>query len=333
MGYFQAYLNHIYVIGGLIGLFLGGEGLIRGAVSLAERFHIPKLVVGLTIVGFGTSMPELLVCLQAVSRGAPDVAIGNVVGSNIANVLLIAGTGALIFPLNTMTKGLRRDVIVMLLAGLALLWFALRGMISQRDGLIMVAMILVYLIFVYLQERKSKPAVDVEDVGSSQLSVPWAIAFVAGGLAMLVFGADYLVKGSTAIASAMGVSEAVIGLTLVAVGTSLPELTVSVMSAIKGHNEVSLGNVIGSNIFNVLAILGITAGIHPIPIAPQFLSLDIPMMLGTTLWLCVMVFAFKRIGRLSGLLCLIIYAAYMLWLGLGAEGFNNIFAHIRLKFA
>ena len=327
------YLNQIYIIGGLIGLFLGGEGLIRGAVSLAERFHIPKLIVGLTIVGFGTSMPELLVSLQAVARGAPDVAVGNVVGSNIANVLLIAAMGALIFPLNTMTKGLKRDVIFMLLAALALLWFALSGKISQRDGLIMICIIMAYLIFVFLQERKSKSVVEVEALSSSHLSVPWAVAFVAGGLALLVFGADYLVKGSTAIASALGVSEAVIGLTLVAVGTSLPELTVSVMSAIKGQNEVSLGNIIGSNIFNILAILGMTAGIHALPISPQFLSVDIPLMLGATLWLCIMVFAYKRIGRLSGFLCLLIYAVYMLWLGLGAEGLNTLFVYLTHKMA
>ena len=269
-------------------------------------------------------MPELLVSLQAVNRGAPDVALGNIIGSNTANILLIAGVGALIMPMSTQTKGLRRDVIVMLLAGIALLWFAFKGVISQQQGLIMAGLILVYLVLVFVLERKKTATVEMEDIGAKHLSLPWAVTFVAGGLALLIFGADYLVKGSTAIASSMGVSVAVIGLTLVAVGTSLPELTVSTMSAIKGQNEVSLGNIIGSNIFNIFAILGITAGIYSIPVSAQFLSLDLPLMLGATLWLCVMVFAFRRIGRLSGLICLVVYAVYMTWLALGSVGFQAL---------
>ncbi|WP_236621658.1 sodium:calcium antiporter [Asticcacaulis benevestitus] len=320
MHFVQTYINQIYVVCGLVGLFLGGEGLIRGAVSIAERLNIPKLIVGLTIVGFGTSMPELLVCLQAVNRGAPDVALGNIIGSNTANILLIGGVGALIMPMSTQAKGLRRDVIVMLMAGVALLWFAFKGVITQQQGLVMAGLILVYLLLVLVLERKKTIPVEMEDIGAKHLSLPWAVTFVAGGLALLIFGADYLVKGSTAIASSMGVSEAVIGLTLVAVGTSLPEFTVSAMSAIKGQNEVSLGNIIGSNIFNILAILGITAGVYSLPVSAQFLSLDLPLMLGATLWLCVMVFAFKRIGRLSGLICLLLYAVYLTWLGLGAAG-------------
>ena len=208
----------------------------------------------------------------------------------------------------------------MLLPGISLLWSAFKGVITQQQGLIMAGLILVYLVLVLVLERKKTATVEMEDIGAKHLSLPWAVTFVAGGLALLIFGADYLVKGSTAIASSMGVSEAVIGLTLVAVGTSLPELTVSTMSAIKGQNEVSLGNIIGSNIFNILAILGITAGLYSVPVSAQFLSLDLPLMLGVTLWLCVMVFAFKRIGRLSGLICLAIYAVYMTWLGLGAAG-------------
>jgi cation:H+ antiporter len=320
MDFVQTYINQIYVVFGLIGLFLGGEGLIRGAVSIAERLNIPKLIVGLTIVGFGTSMPELLVSLQAAKSGAPDVALGNIIGSNTANILLIGGMGALIMPMSTQTKGLRRDVIVMLLAAVALLWFAFTGAISQPQGLVMACFIAVYVVLVLALERKKTAIVESDDIAAKHLSLPWAVTFVAGGLVLLIFGADYLVKGSTAIASSMGVSEAVIGLTLVAVGTSLPELTVSTMSAIKGQNEVSLGNIIGSNIFNILAILGITAGIYSIPISAQFLRVDLPLMLAATLWLCVMVFAFKRIGRLSGLLCLVIYALYMIWLALGAEG-------------
>lgn len=331
MALIQQNLNLVYIIGGMLALFLGGEGLIRGAVALADKLRLPKLLIGLTVVGFGTSMPELMVCLKAVQRGAPDVALGNIIGSNTANILLIACAGALVMPLATRTKGLRRDVSVMVLAAAALVWVAVQGGLSVQAGQGLVAALGAYLLFVFLQERKTAAASPKSEVEVKPLSLPIALAFVAGGLVFLILGADYLVRGATAVATSMGVSEAVIGLTLVALGTSLPELTVSVMSSLKGQNEVSLGNVIGSNIFNILGILGITAMVHPVAISPEFLKVDLVVMAGASLWLACLIFVSPKIGRLSALLGLATYAAYMAWLAVGRDGIGRWLAVLAEK--
>jgi len=299
---------------GLVGLFAGGEGLIRGAVAIADRLHLPKLLIGLTIVGFGTSMPELLVSLKSVQSGTADIGVGNIVGSNIANILLIAAAGALIRPISTRTHGLRRDALIMLLATGVLAWFAWQGAISRDEGLGMIAALVAYLILVAILDRKQVPPADD---GKKPLPVVLALCFVAGGLAGLVFGADALVTGAGHIAKAFGVSDAVIGLTLVAVGTSLPELTVSIISAIRGQNELALGNVIGSNLFNILAVLGITSAAAPMAIDRAFLTVDIPVMLTAALGLVLLILFAKRIGRLPALTGLTAYGAYMAWLSVG----------------
>jgi len=299
---------------GLVGLFAGGDGLIRGAVAIADRLHLPKLLIGLTIVGFGTSMPELLVSLKSVQSGTADIGVGNIVGSNIANILLIAAAGALIRPISTRTHGLRRDALIMLLATGVLAWFAWQGAISRDEGLGMIAALVAYLILVAILDRKQVPPADD---GKKPLPVVLALCFVAGGLAGLVFGADALVTGASHIAKAFGVSDAVIGLTLVAVGTSLPELTVSIISAIRGQNELALGNVIGSNLFNILAVLGITSAAAPMAIDRAFLTVDIPVMLAAALGLVLLILFAKRIGRLPALTGLTAYGAYMAWLSVG----------------
>ncbi len=311
MEYITGHINYVLVIGGLLGLFLGGEALIRGAVAVAERLKIPKLIIGLTIIGFGTSMPELLVSLQSVHQDSPDVAIGNVVGSNIANILLILGLGALMRPMATTARNLKREALIMLVVSGGLIWLAWTGTISQQAGLIMTGALLAYLLLVYLLEgRKAND----DALPDTRLS-PWvALLWIIAGLAALIIGADCLVRGATAIARDFGVSDAVIGLTLVAVGTSLPELTVTILSAIRRQNEVALGNVLGSNIFNILGILGITAAIHPLPVATHFLQLDLPLMLAAALCLAGLILRGKPIGRLTGLLFLLVYAGYTLWL-------------------
>lgn len=314
MGYFAAYMDWFLIGGGLLGLFLGGEALIRGAVTIAERLRLPKLLVGLTIVGFGTSMPELLVSLKAVSKGAADVAVGNVIGSNIANILLIAGMGALISPFIIRGNGVKRDALVMTLATTALAWFAWQGGIDRRVGLALTATLCLYLVAVLIMDRNHSPA---EEETSKPIPFFLALIFVGVGLLSLVFGADSLVRGATSIATQMGVSQAVIGLTLVAVGTSLPELTVSVISAFRRQNEMALGNVIGSNIFNILAVLGITAVITPVHIDETFLQVDIPVLLAATAGLLLIVVLRPKLGRLIALSGLAIYATYMAWLALG----------------
>lgn len=309
------YLNWILVGGGLVGLFLGGEALIRGAVAIADRLKLPKLLVGLTIVGFGTSMPELLVSLKAVQSGAADVAIGNVVGSNIANILLILGAGALIRPISTASPGVRRDAVVMVLATGAFAYLAWRRGIAASEGIVMTGALAVYILVVLVMDRK---AVTMPADTQTPLAAPWSLALVGVGLAALIFGADALVRGATAIATEFGVPEAVIGLTLVAVGTSLPELTVSVISAVRGQNELALGNVVGSNIFNILAVLGITSAVAPFAIKPAFLRVDVPVMVAAAVALGLLVFTRPRLGRLPAIGGLLAYGIYMTWLASGA---------------
>jgi cation:H+ antiporter len=316
MDFITSHINYVLVAGGLLGLFLGGEALIRGAVALAEILKVPKLVIGLTIIGFGTSMPELLVALQSVHHDAPEVAVGNVVGSNIANILLILGAGALLSPITTTARGIRRDALIMLMASCGLVWLAWQGVISQRIGLILVGVLMAYLLAVYVMESRKSEGIAPQKV---RMSPVVAVLWLIGGLAALITGADCLVSGATAVAREFGVSDAVIGLTLVAIGTSLPELTVTLLSSIRRQNEVALGNVLGSNIFNILGILGITAAIKPLPVAPHFLQIDLPLMVGAALLATILIFRGQNIGRLSGLLCLLTYAAYTAWLMKGPE--------------
>ncbi len=310
MDFINQHLDLIFIAGGLMALFLGGEGLVRGAVGVAERLRIPKLLIGLTIIGFGTSLPELLVSLQAVRNGAPDIAVGNVIGSNIANVLLTLSVAALIYPINIKRGGERRDSLVVVLASLALLWLAIQGMIDTRAGMIMVGALVVYLLVALLLDRNTQG----EAPAGKAMPFLKALVWIGGGLALLVFGADFLVKGATAVARDVGVSDAVIGLTLVAVGTSLPELTVSVIASFRRQNEVAIGNVLGSNIFNIAGILGITAWLHPLTVSPAFLTVDLPVMVGTAVLAFLLIWRGKPIGRLAAVAGLVFYGLYTIWL-------------------
>jgi cation:H+ antiporter len=290
---------------GLVLLVLGGDWLVRGAVALAERFRVPPLVIGLTIVGFGTSAPELLVSLKAALSGRGGIAIGNVVGSNIANILLILGIAALIGPIVARMADLRRDLAWMLGSSALLVPLFWNGNLGRIEGAVLVVGILTYLA-ICLRSAGDEPAVE-HDV----MAVWKALGLVLLGLAALVGGARLLVDSATEIARTYGVSEAVIGLTIVAVGTSLPELATTIAAAIKGQRDIALGNVIGSNIFNVLSILGITALIAPIPIEGRFLAIDVPFMLVVSLALALMIWRFHGFGRIVGALMLLIYAGYV----------------------
>lgn len=310
MDLINRHIDLIFIAGGLLALFLGGEGLVRGAVGVAERLRIPKLLIGLTIVGFGTSLPELLVSLQAVRDGVPDIAIGNVVGSNTANILLILSVAALIYPIHLKGGGERRDALVMVLASLALVWLGTRGAIDMQTGMMMVGALGGYLLVSLFLDRNAQGNAPT----GKPMPVLQALVWIGGGLTLLIFGADFLVKGATAVAKDFGVSDAVIGLTLVAVGTSLPELTVSVISSFRRQNEVAIGNVLGSNIFNILGILGITAWLHPLTISPTFLTVDLPVMAGAAVVVCVLIWRGKSIGRLTAVAGLLAYGLYTLWL-------------------
>lgn len=299
---------------GLAGLFLGGSWLVRGAVALALAFRIPAFVVGATVVGFGTSTPELLVSVEAALRGASGVAIGNVVGSNTANILLILGLTAAFGAIVAVWREVRGDMLWMLGAALITLPVMIDGRVGRIDGVILLAALGLYL---FVSLRRSDP-----DVTPLPVRDPiWrASLFVILGLVLLMVGARFLVDSATILARGIGVSEAVIGLTVVAVGTSLPELAASVTAALRGQREIALGNVVGSNVFNILAILGITALIKPIPVETRFVPVDVPAMIAATLVLLALVAWRGAISRPAGIAMLAAYAVYVAALALGLTG-------------
>lgn len=302
-------MEYILVVVGLACLFFGGDWLVKGAIALSAKLGLPAFLISLTVVGFGTSMPELLVSIRAALTNAPGIAIGNVVGSNIANILLILGLAAAIAPIRAIKGNSKRDLLVMLLATIALIVIMFTGTITFSFGLIMVVALGAYLTLAYFQDR----AMGADNTEESVMSTsPMMIGIlITAGLVFLAGGADFLVKGATILATDFGVSEAVIGLTIVAVGTSLPELATSITAAFKRQSDIAIGNVIGSNIFNILGILGITALIAPIPVAERFAQIDGWVMLGVTAFLFIILIAGKAISRILGLLFLVAYAAYM----------------------
>jgi len=293
---------------GLVALLVGGDFLVRGAVGVARRFGVSPLVIGLTLVGFGTSAPELVTSLSAALAGAPAIALGNVVGSNIANILLILALAALIRPVSAQMAGLPREAAWVGGSALGLAVLAVAGQISFVAGIGLLALLGVYLWGAF--RSSAVPALDV-DIPTDPL--PKAATFLIVGLALTIGGAIALVDGATGIARAYGVPEAVIGLTLVAVGTSLPELATTVMAARRGQSDVALGNILGSGIFNILGILGTTALFAKLPIESSLLP-DIGVMLATTAVLIGLLFWRRAISRVAGLVFLLLYAVYMAWL-------------------
>lgn len=299
-------MDWLIVIGGLAGLFIGGEALVRGAVGIARKLSIPPLLIGLTVVGFGTSTPELLVSVDAALRGVPDIAIGNIVGSNIANILLIIGVSALIWPIRVAGDTLGRDTAVMLAAAVVLIPMFWMGEVGRLAGVFLCGGLALYLVRAYQYPGQGAEAPEP----SGPVSVWPLLAWLGAGLLALMLGARFLVEGAVNIARDAGISEAFIGLTIVAVGTSLPELATSLVAALRRQSEIAIGNVVGSNIFNVLGILGVTALIAPIPVAGRFLTLDLPVMIGVSAVLAVLLLR-PRIGRGAGVALILAYCAYV----------------------
>ena len=300
-------MDWVILLGGLVGLLFGGEALVRGSVGIARRLAIAPLLIGLTVVGFGTSTPELLVSVDAALRGVPDIAIGNIVGSNIANILLIVGLSALVWPIRVLGGTLRRDTGVMMAAALVLIPVFWLGAIGRLSGAVLVAGLIAYLVWAYLRPGAGK----AEDDPSPMVPLWQSALWVAVGLVALMLGARLLVDGAVSIARGYGVSEAFIGLTIVAVGTSLPELATSLIAALRRQSEIAIGNIVGSNIFNVFGILGVTAVIAPIPVAPRFLTFDLPVMIAVSLVLTGLLLTRQVIGRWVGVALLAGYAAYV----------------------
>lgn len=261
-------MTYLMVLGGLILLFVGGEGLVRGSVSVARKLNISELVIGLTLVGFGTSVPELVTSLRAIDEGAVGIAVGNVVGSNIANILLVLGVAAVIHPILTNPRALMRDTLVMVLVTMllcAMIWFDL---FSRLAGGMLVAGLLAYITFSLIADQAAGDDAAEMHAGEGETveasyGVGLGVLIALAGLVGVVIGAKLLVDGGVIIAREFGISETVIGLSIVAVGTSLPELATSAIAALRGKADVALGNIIGSNIFNILGILGVTALVHP----------------------------------------------------------------------
>lgn len=312
-------LNILFLFVGIALLTFGGEALIRGSLAAARRLGVSPLLSGLFIVGFGTSAPELVVSVNAAIEGRPDIAIGNVVGSNIGNILLILGICAVITPLAVKPLVLRRDAATVVAASILFLVLVLVGgsALGRADGVIFLVVLVTYLVWAYWSERfHAAPSAALHKAEADELSgLPHSVfstsALVVSGLLLLIFGSRVLLVGAVGIAEQLGVSEAVVGLTIVAVGTSLPELSISVIAALRRHADVAIGNVLGSNIFNLLGILGVSAVLQPLPAHERVLQFDQWVMLGTSVLLSLFLYTGSRLSRLEGGILLIGYGAYV----------------------
>lgn len=305
--------------GGLVGLLVGGELIVRGAVATALRLGLSPLLIGMTIVALGTSAPEVVTSVEAALAGVPDLAVGNVVGSNIANVLLVVGLCALVRPMLVANASFRRDALATFigtLAGMAVLFL---GVVERWMGTALIVLLLAYLGYAYYQERHGKESAAARqmaeeaaaEAGGKQTGLLLGLLFTVMGLALIIVSAHLLVKGAVEIARFAGLSEAIIGATIVAVGTSLPEMVTSVVAALRGQSGVALGNVMGSNLFNIMGVLGATAVTQPFPAPPTILELDIWVMLAATLALWFLAARRPVVGRLEGGLLLLCYAGYL----------------------
>jgi cation:H+ antiporter len=334
----------ILLIAGLVLLVIGAEVLVRGASKLAAIVGIPPLIVGLTIVAYGTSSPEMAVSVMSSFAGQADIAVGNVVGSNIFNVLCILGVSALFAPLIVAQQLIRLDVPIMIgVSGLMLL-FGLDGKIGRSDGIILFLGAILYTIFLIYQGRKEQnPEVQQQYENNCPertegTPLVWLInlAYIVGGLGLLVLGSRWLVDSATAIARSIGVSELVIGLTIVAAGTSLPELATSVVASLKGERDIAVGNVVGSNIFNILAVLGLSAAVSPngVAVSNAILRFDAPIMIAVAIACLPIFFTGNVISRWEGIVFLGYYLAYTIYLILGSTGHSALplFSSVMLMF-
>ena len=317
----------VLFLAGIALLIAGAEALVRGASRLAAAIGISPLVIGLTVVAFGTSSPELAVSLQASLAGEPDIALGNVVGSNVFNILFILGLSAVIAPLIVAQQLVRLDVPLMIGASVLLLALALDGRIGRIDGLVLTGGIVGYCVIVVRQSLKEIPAVRAEyekEFGRRPRRTTRRVlnvVMVAVGLALLMLGSRWLLGGAVAVAEALGLSKLVIGLTIVAAGTSLPEVATSVVASVRGERDIAVGNVVGSNLFNVLAIAGASSLVAAdgIRVAPAALRFDIPVMIAVSVACLPILFTGYRIARWEGFLFLAYYAGYTLYLILDAS--------------
>ncbi|MGB7409294.1 MAG: calcium/sodium antiporter [Pontixanthobacter sp.] len=300
----------LLILAGLVGLGIGGEWLVRGSVGIAQRAGISNLVTGLVIVGAATSMPEMVASIQAALIGSPEIAWGNIAGSNIANTLLILGSAALIAPIVLKGSG-RRDALVAFVLSILIWIMAWRGMASAAFGIGLLVLLVVYIIWRY---RHPRPADEEEDSDGPPMVLWKALLFFALGVGALILGGKVLVDGAVEIAQFAGLSETVIGLTVVAIGTSLPELAASVAAALRGNSGLALGNVVGSNIYNLLLIGGVTMTIAPFPIPRELIDTEFPLVIGSAALVLLLCWFANRISRAVGALLVAVFVANTVWL-------------------
>lgn len=316
--------NISFFVAGLLLLIAGAELLVRGASILAARIGLSPLVIGLTVVAFGTSAPELAIGLQSGAAGEMDLLLGNVIGSNIFNVLFILGISAIITPLVVSRKLIRLDVPFMIGISILLYLFSLDGTISRFEGGVLFLILFLYIGYLIYDVRtdntEEEPPLNIEQLQNSGRHWIWHITFVVVGLALLVLGARWLVDSAVAFAQYLGLSSLIIGLTIVAAGTSLPEVATSIVASLKGERDIAVGNIVGSNLFNILCILGLTALILPqdIPVSAGVLGLDMPVMIAVMIACLPIFFTGHIIARWEGVLFLIYYIIYTVYLILAA---------------
>lgn len=319
-------MNFIMIIFGFLLLFFGGEILVRGSVKISKRLGISEILIGMVIVGFGTSTPELLVSIQASLMGQPDITLGNIVGSNVANILLILGVAAIITPIICNDKVINRDSFAVMTISIFLMGLSYFSIISRTVGSLMFISLIAYIIYSYKAERKQKSVTilshfvdtpheeEAKEFDTKKISLSTSVIIIIVGIIFLVFGANLLVKGSVNLARQIGISEAIIGLSLIAVGTSLPELATSIVASIKKNSDIVIGNILGSNLFNILGILGLTSIIKPINISNQIANFNIPFNMGISIASVLIIFLIKKFDRTVGVIFLIAYITYIAFL-------------------
>ena len=303
-------MDFFWLVLGLVILIFSGDYLVKGAVGVAEKFKISPLVIGMTVVSFGTSAPELFVSIKAAWEGSPDLAIGNVIGSNIANIALLLSITVLIFPIIVDRNSKIIDWPMMMFSSILFYVFSLDNVISTIEGVAMVSILLVFTILLIRNSRKLNLDLD-EVIDSTPSNMGLTVLYLIGGLVGLKFGADWFVEGAKGVAKSFGMTDKVIGVTIVAFGTSVPELVASGVAAYRRQTDISLGNLVGSNIFNILIVLGITSIITPIQVAESVMVFDMYWMLGIALALYPMMFIGKKMGRIHGLILLSAYITYI----------------------
>ena len=300
-------MEYLLLLVGVLLLLIGGDFLVKSAASLAKKLNISPFLIGVTVVSFGTSAPELIVSLKAAFNGSSGIAIGNVIGSNIANLALVLGITVLIRPIVLDPKKLRFSWFAMLVASLMFLGFSIDGILDRVDGLFLISGLILFLILSIRKRDDSFVEEELEKTLKTNL-IPVYFIFGAAGL---YYGSELLVDSAITIAKSFGISEFIIGVSVVALGTSLPELVTSIIAIIKGQSSISVGNLIGSNVFNIFAVLGITSAVNPLKADSFLIAIDLPIMLGVTLLTGLFLLVSKKLGRVEGLLLITIYIMYI----------------------